>query len=110
MIIIFANKKLREFANDNNHAIRKMGSKRAELYLRRIDDLANAGSFAELEHLPGRFHPLTQNRKGQWACDLDHPYRLIFEPREVPSSFDIFDKIGWNKIKCVVIIEITDYH
>lgn len=27
----------------------------------------------------GRCHPLHNNRKGQYAVDLVHPYRLVFE-------------------------------
>ena len=32
----------------------------------------------------GHYHELTGDRKGEWACDLDQPYRLIFEPHEKP--------------------------
>lgn len=45
----------------------------------------------------GRCHPLTQNRKGQYAVDLAHPYRLVFEKME-------------NQIQIVNILEIVDYH
>lgn len=45
----------------------------------------------------GRCHPLRQNRKGQYAVDLVHPYRLVFE------------KHG-NKIQIANIFEIVDYH
>ena len=45
----------------------------------------------------GRCHPLMQNRKGQYAMDLVHPYRLVFE------------KNG-NEIQIANILEIVDYH
>ena len=45
----------------------------------------------------GRCHPLTQNRKGQYAVDLVHPYRLVFE------------KNG-DEIQIANILEIVDYH
>ena len=45
----------------------------------------------------GRCHPLTNNRKGQYAVDLVHPYRLVFE------------KHG-NEIQVAHIMEIVDYH
>ena len=45
----------------------------------------------------GRCHPLSQNRKGQYAMDLVHPYRLVFE------------KNG-NEIQIANILEIVDYH
>ena len=45
----------------------------------------------------GRCHQLSMNREGQYAVDLVHPYRLIFE--KVDAG-----------IQVVMIIEITDYH
>ena len=44
-----------------------------------------------------RCHPLSNNRKGQYAVDLVHPYRLVFE------------KHG-NEIQIAHIMEIVDYH
>ena len=45
----------------------------------------------------GRCHPLTGDRNGQFAVDLVHPYRLVFE------------KNG-EEIQIANIIEIVDYH
>lgn len=45
----------------------------------------------------GRCHPLQGNRKGEYAMDLIHPYRLIFKKKE-------------NTLEIVVIINIEDYH
>lgn len=45
----------------------------------------------------GRCHALQGNRKNQYAMDLTHPYRLVFE------------KQG-NEIQIANIIEIVDYH
>ena len=45
-----------------------------------------------------RCHPLSNDRDGQYAMDLVHPYRLVF----------IKDDDG--KIHIVKIIEIVDYH
>lgn len=110
MIIIFADKKLKKYANNNNLAIKKMGSIRAKIFQKRLDDLAAAESFADLEYLPGRFHQLKADRKDQWACDLDHPYRLIFEPAEIPIPKNADGMQILNEIKSSEIIEIKDYH
>lgn len=45
----------------------------------------------------GRCHPLTGDRKGQYAMDLTHPYRLVFEKRN-------------DRLVAVEILEIVDYH
>ena len=47
-----------------------------------------------------------QRRAGQWACDLDHPYRLIFKP-VMNSDGNI---IGLIIEQTVSILEIVDYH
>ncbi|ESU24360.1 plasmid maintenance system killer protein [Flavobacterium enshiense DK69] len=60
--------------------------------------------------MPGNFHELKSNRKGQWACDLDHPYRLIFEPHEDPIPTNDDGQYLWTEIKGVEIIEVVDYH
>ena len=45
----------------------------------------------------GRCHSLSQSREGQYAMDLIHPYRLIFE-------------IFGTEIQKANILEIVDYH
>jgi len=70
----------------------------------------DSASFADFEHLPGRFHQLREDRKDQWACDLDHPYRLIFQPGVIPIPKDRDGKQILNEITSVQIIEINNYH
>lgn len=87
-----------------------MGQLRAKLYNKRLGDLANAETLEDVRNLPGNYHELKENRKGQWACDLDQPYRLIFEPHEYPTPTNEAGKHIWREIKSVEIIEIKDYH
>jgi len=75
---------------------------------KRLDDLATAESFADLEFLPGRFHQLKENRKDQWSCDLDHPYRLIFIPNENPIPKNESGVQILIEIQSAEIIEIED--
>ncbi len=110
MIITFADRNLRKYANNNKLANKKLGTKRAKLYQKRLDDMAASESFADFEFLPGRFHQLIGNFKNKWACDLDHPYRLLFELTEIPVPMDEDGKQILIKIKSLEIIEITDYH
>lgn len=110
MEITFANKELQQLSNDNKKCNKKLGKVRAKLYLKRLSDLLIADNLEEVRHLPGRYHELTGNRKGQWTCDLDQPYRLIFQPHENPIPQDADGKYIWLEIIGVEIIEITDYH
>lgn len=110
MDITFSNRKLLKMANNERLAIRNLGSVRAKLYKVRLDDIDAAITLEDVRHLPGNYHELTADRKGQWACDLDQPYRLIFQPHEDPIPTDENGKYVWIEITGVEIIEITNYH
>lgn len=110
MDITFNTSKLEKMANDDRLAVKKLGARRAELYKIRLDDLAAATTLEDVRYLPGHFHELKEDRKGQWACDLDHPYRLIFQPHEEPIPEDENGRYIWIEITGVEILEITNYH
>ncbi|MCY1636584.1 type II toxin-antitoxin system RelE/ParE family toxin [Marinifilum sp. D737] len=110
MIITFADNKLKKYANNKTLADRKMGPKRSQIYQRRLDDLAAAENFEDLQYLPGRYHQLNGDLKDKWACDLDHPYRLVFEPAEKPIPKDGDGKQMLVEIKSLEIIEVNNYH
>ena len=69
-----------------------------------------AYTLEELIDLPGNYHELTNNRKGQWACDLDQPYRMIFKPHESPIPTNNNGQYLWREIKAVEVIEVVNYH
>jgi len=108
--ITFYRKKLKQQANDYQKGIRDLGQKRAKLLQKRLQTLRFAESLEDVRYAPGHFHELTNNRKGQWACDLDQPYRLIFIPHEQPVPTDENGISIWVEIKGVEIREIVDYH
>ena len=98
MDITYRNNKIRKVCTNAKIAEKTYGREMAAKILQRIDEI-NAADTVEMMikfHI-GRCHALTQNRKGQYAVDLVHPYRLVFE------------KIG-NEIQIVNILEIVDYH
>ena len=65
----------------------------------RIDEISAALNVEMLLQFKiGRCHSLLNNRKGQYAMDLIHPYRLIFT----------VDKSG--NLQIANIEEIVDYH
>lgn len=110
MDITFSNNKLKKYAENESLCKKKLGEKKAKLYLARIADFESANSLEDVRYLPGHYHELVENRKGQWACDLDQPYRLIFEPHEDPIPTDDNGKYIWIEIKGVEIVEIENYH
>lgn len=110
MYIIFANKKLEKWANNYAQAQKKLGNERAKKYQQRLGEMLDAESFDKLQYLPGKYHSLKGDRNGQWACNLDHPYRLIFEPAEKLVPTNEHGTLILSKMRKVDIIEIIDYH
>ncbi|MFB9056704.1 type II toxin-antitoxin system RelE/ParE family toxin [Mariniflexile ostreae] len=110
MKITFGNNNLKKYANNDSLAERKLGKREAQLFKQRLDDLTAAKNLEDVRYLPGKYHELIGNRKGQWACNLVHPYRLIFEPLEDPIPENENGQYLWIEIKGVELIEIEDYH
>ncbi len=110
MNITFKDSKIEKYANNDRLAVRKLGTVRAKFFKQRLDELSAATALEDVRHLPGRFHALKADRKGQWSCDLDHPYRLVFEPQEDPIPTNEDGQYLWIEILGVEIIEIVNYH
>lgn len=110
MNITFADKDLKKCANDDRKALKEMGKVRAGIYKRRLIQLLDATSLEDVRFLAGNYHELRDNRKGQWACDLDQPYRLIFKPHEIPIPTNEDGQYIWLEIIGIEIIEIINYH
>lgn len=110
MEITFRTRRLERLANDYRKCQNEFGEIRAKLYNKRLGDLRNADSLEAVRNLPGRYHELSGDRKGQWACDLDQPYRLVFEPHEDPIPTDEHGRYIWFEVMGVEVIEIVDYH
>ncbi len=110
MNITFKDRKLAKIAHDENKLKAKYGKVRGRKIKERLDDLRRSETLEAVRYLAGNFHELTADRKGEWACDLDQPYRLIFVPHEDPIPTDEHGRYIWLEIRGVRITEITDYH
>jgi len=110
MNITFADKKFQKIVNDDRRMVKTFGQVRAYRLRFRLIQLQDAVTLEDVRNLPGNYHELTGNRKGQWACDLDQPYRLVFEPHEQPIPENEHGQYIWLKIVGVEIIEIANYH
>ena len=111
MKVDFEKKKLAKNCQDDRSRLRAFGKDRAKKVRARLTLLENADSLEDLRRVPGHFHELKSDRAGQFAADLDGPYRLIFRPvlsRE--QEQDHADGYVWSKITHIRILEITDYH
>lgn len=98
MEITYKNKKIEKVCTNARIAEKTYGKEMADKIHQRIDEITAADNVEMMIQFHiGRCHPLSNNRKGQYAVDLVHPYRLIFE------------KNG-GEIQIAYILEIVDYH
>ena len=59
---------------------------------------------------PERRHLLSSGRRGQYAVDLVHPYRLVFEPDHDPVPRTADGGIDIDRVTAITIMEVVDYH
>lgn len=111
MVILFKTTKLERECNNENLLVKRFGVLRSKLLKRRLTELQAAASLNVLRLLPqSRCHELKGNRKGQLSVDLDHPYRLTFEPADNPIPKKPDGGLDWNKVTVVRIIGVEDTH
>lgn len=110
MDITFAQRKMAKVVGKDKDLFREFGPLRGKKIKQRLDQLRGATTLEDLRHAPGRFHELGTDRKGQWACDLDGPYRLIFEPQQQPIPTNADGQYIWAEITGIEVVDVTDYH
>lgn len=59
---------------------------------------------------PERCHALGADRQGQFAVDLNHPHRLVFEPNHDPIPLKEDGGVDLTKVTAITIIKVIDYH
>lgn len=98
MQVNYRNRQIEKICTNASAATKKYGKRTAGLIHQRVDEIYAAVSVEMLVQFGiGRCHRLFGNRKGQYAMDLEHPLRLIFE-------------VNGDEIQIAEIQEIVDYH
>lgn len=98
MKVNYKNRAIEKICTNATTATKKYGQRMAEVIHLRIDQISAALNVEMMiKFRIGRCHPLTGNRKGQYAVDLEHPYRMIFVVED-------------GTIQIAEIQEIVDYH
>ena len=110
MKIEFATNKLAKILSSQKEMLKAYGSIRAKKLMIRLKVLESAYNIAEVPKTPpDRCHLLKGNYKGHFAVDLDHPFRLIFKPKDlVPLLAD--GGIDLKQVTSIVIVSVEDYH
>lgn len=93
MDIEYKSKSIKKVCENASVAEKKYGLEMAVKIQHRIDQIIAADSVEQMIQFHiGRCHPLHQNRKNQYAVDLVHPMRLVFEKREQRFKLRILPK------------------
>lgn len=96
--IEYKNKSIEKVCTNAQEATKRHGARMAEKIHQRIDEISAADTVEDMIRFRiGRCHPLTENRSGEYAVDLVHPYRLVFTKKG-------------DKVQIAIIQEIVDYH
>ena len=111
MDITFRSRKIEKRFNSERALAAAYGDRLARSIAIRLAVLKNAGTLALVPATrPERRHQLRGKRSGQYAVDLVHPHRLIFEPDHEPVPRMEDGSIDIGRVTAITIIEVTDYH
>ena len=106
MHVLFRSRKLAKIFNSQRELQKQYGDRMAKTIMMRLAVLKNARTLAKVPVTPPeRRHRLTGQRKGQYAVDLVHPYRLVFEPTS--GTAEAGDA---GAVTAITIVEVVDYH
>jgi proteic killer suppression protein len=111
MEIYFKSKSLQKACNSATASQKRWGLEIAKKLWQRLSELRAADCLADISHLPpARCHELTGRRKGCFAVDLKHPYRLVFRPLHDPVPLKDDGSIDRERVTAILIIGVEDYH
>lgn len=110
MDITFKDKGLERVFNSEG-ALKKRYGEQVNKIKNRMAVLIAAATLEQVPvEKPYRRHPLTGDRRGQFAVDLKHPFRLIFEPDHNPVPTTPDGGIDVKRITAIRILGVEDYH
>ena len=111
MNITFRTRKLEKDFNSGDRLRRAYGERMAKSIQKRMAVLKTAPALTSVpETSPERRHMLQGKRHGQFAVDLDQPYRLVFRPDHDPLPRRDDGGIDVEEVTNIKIVEVVDYH
>jgi len=107
----FKSRKLAKVFNSKKELFKKYGKRMGRLIKRRMAVLRAAPTLEDVSHKPPeRRHELEGRRKGTFAVDLEHPYRLVFKPDHNPLPRKEDGGIDLRKVTAIMILDVENYH
>ena len=111
MEVTFRTRKLEKLFNSKKAIKRKYGEIGSQKVMSRLMVLKNAATLSMVPSTPPeRRHQLKRDRHEQFAVDLVHPERLVFEPNhdQLPRKED--GGIDLDQVTAITVLKVIDYH
>jgi toxin HigB-1 len=110
MDIQFSSSKLNRIFNSEQQLRKAYGKESSKKIRLRMAVLQNATTLLEVPRKkPDRCHGLKGSRSGQYAVDLNHPFRLVFEPAGTYATRED-GSVDESTVICITIKRVEDYH
>lgn len=111
MEVLFKSGKLQKICNSQKALRRQYGTVNGDRIASRLVEMEAVNTLADLFAIPqARCHAMTADRRGQFSVDVEHPYRLFFEPADEPVPTKSDGSIDLARVKAVRVLEIADPH
>lgn len=111
MNITFKSRKLCKIFNSNSLLQKEYGADKLKRIKNRLAVLSAAPNLAHVPtQKPERCHSLEGDRKGQFAVDISHNYRIIFVPDHDPLPLSEDRNLLLENVTCIKIQSVEDYH
>jgi proteic killer suppression protein len=109
--IAFRTRKLEKTFDSAGELQKAFGARMAKVMMIRLAVLKAARNLALVPTTrPDRRHQLRADRDEQFAVDLVHPHRLVFEANHDPLPRKDDGGIDVERVTAITIIEVIDYH
>ena len=111
MDIAFRTRKLEKTFNSAGELQKAYGARMAKTIMIRFAVLKAARTLSLVPTTPpDRRHQLRGDRDEQFAVDLVHPSRLVFEPNHDPLPRKDDGGIDVEQVTAITITDVIDYH
>ena len=110
MNIFYQKNRLQKQLSDASE-IKKAFGVMARRVSQRLAEINAAPNLAVLMKIPqANCHSLTGDRRGEWALDVSHNFRMIFEIFTDPLPVNEDGTINHELITDICILRVEDYH
>lgn len=111
MEISFKTTKMQKTCKSEKASTREWGPIGGAKIRQRLAELRAAITLADMSTVrAANCHPLNGDRTGEFAVNLKHPFRLVFDIANKPIPKKENGEIDLPKVTAVRIIEVVDYH